>query len=119
MTWQAGEHVVRGLNEQRYLTQVPPNEEHARQLLTQAEASLEVARFAASNGYLFNAVTDAWEAARKAMTAPLAWQGLRPTTAGGHQVVIDAATAQFGNVIGSILRPAARLKRRRNELEYP
>lgn len=78
--------------EHRQLQQVPPNEQHAHQLLERAQQSLAVAEFASSNGYLFNAVTEAWEAARKALTAPLTWQGLRPTTEGGHQVVIDAAT---------------------------
>ena len=119
MTWSPGEQSIRAMLERRQLQQVPPNEQHAHQLLEQAQQSLAVAEFASSNGYLFNAVTEAWEAARKALTAPLTWQGLRPTTEGGHQVVIDAAKAQFGNVLGGVLRPAARLKRRRNDLEYP
>jgi HEPN domain-containing protein len=119
MTWRPGEAEIRSLLDQRRLEQVPPNERHAHQLLAQAEAALDVARYAAGNGHLFAAVAEAWEAARKALTAPLAWQGLRPTTDGGHQVVLDAARAQFGNVLGALLRPLPRLKRRRNEVEYP
>ncbi len=41
--------------------------------------------------------------------------GLRPTTSGGHHAVDEAVRAQFG----TILRPFAALRRRRNELEYP
>ena len=119
MTWPAGQAEIRQLLQRRHLETVHPNEEHARQLLTQAEASLDVARYALDRGHLFNVVIEAWEAARKAMTAPLAWQGLRPTTDGGHTAVVDAARAQFGNVLGDVLRPASRLRRRRNELEYP
>lgn len=119
MTWALGEATVRGLLVSRRLESVPANERHAQQLVEQAEAALAVAHLAADAGYLFNAVSEAWEAARKALTAPLAWQGLRPTAAGGHRVVIEVAEAQFGSAIGPVLRPAARLKRRRNDVEYP
>lgn len=119
MTWALGEATIRELLASRRLERVPPNERHADQLVQQAEAALAVARMAADAGYLFNAVSEAWEAARKALTAPLAWQGLRPTAAGGHSVVVEAAQAQFGSALGPVLRPAMRLKRRRNDLEYP
>jgi hypothetical protein len=59
----------------------------------------------------------AYDAARKASTAVLAHQGLRPTTRGGHIAVIDAAEAQFPGVSG--LRSLDRLRRRRHQAEYP
>lgn len=47
----------------------------------------------------------------------LARQGLRPTTAGGHLAVVDAVSAQFPGVAG--LKSLDRLRRRRNQGEYP
>ena len=57
----------------------------------------------------------AYDAARQALTALLAHQGLRPTTKGGHYAVEQAARAQFGPGF----RQFGALRRRRNELEYP
>lgn len=57
----------------------------------------------------------AYDAARQALTALLAHQGLRPTTKGGHYAVERAVRAQFGPGF----RQFGALRRRRNELEYP
>jgi HEPN domain-containing protein len=57
----------------------------------------------------------AYDAARQALTAVLARQGLRPTTKGGHYAVGQAIRAQFGPGF----RQFGALRRRRNELEYP
>ncbi|MGV2581440.1 hypothetical protein [Mycobacterium avium] len=57
----------------------------------------------------------AYDAARQAVTALLVQQGLRPTTAGGHTAIADAAEAQFG---GSF-RAFNTMRRIRNQLEYP
>jgi len=59
----------------------------------------------------------AYDAAREAATALLAHQGLRPTTAGGHLAVVEATRAQFPGVSG--LKALDRLRRRRNQGEYP
>lgn len=47
----------------------------------------------------------------------LAHQGLRATTAGGHIVIVEAMNAQFPGVAG--LKSIDRLRRRRNQAEYP
>ena len=57
----------------------------------------------------------AYDAARKALSALLTYQGLRPTRKGGHYPVKHAVRAQFG----SGFRQFGALRRRRNELEYP
>lgn len=57
----------------------------------------------------------AYDAARFVGTALLAQQGLRPTQAGGHLAVSDAAREQFGGPFTQL----GTLRRRRNELEYP
>lgn len=59
----------------------------------------------------------AYDAARKTATALLAHQGLRPTSAGGHIAVVKAVNAQFPGVDG--LKSIDRLRRRRNQAEYP
>ena len=59
----------------------------------------------------------AYDAVRKAATALLAQQGLRPTSTGGHIAVAEAMHAQFPDVPG--LRSLDRLRRRRNQAEYP
>ncbi|MGB6058652.1 MAG: hypothetical protein WBF71_10340, partial [Microthrixaceae bacterium] len=43
------------------------------------------------------ALSLAYDAARKAATALLAHQGLRPTSTGGHLVVVTAMRQQFGD----------------------
>ena len=58
-----------------------------------------------------------YDAARKAASALLAHQGLRATTAGGHIVIVEAMNAQFPGVAG--LKSIDRLRRRRNQAEYP
>lgn len=59
----------------------------------------------------------AYDAARKAASALLAHQGLRATTTGGHIVIVEAMNAQFPGVAG--LKSIDRLRRRRNQAEYP
>jgi HEPN domain-containing protein len=59
----------------------------------------------------------AYDAARKSATAVLAYQGLRPTSAGGHIVVVDVIRAQFPGVPGLV--SIDRIRRRRNQAEYP
>lgn len=58
----------------------------------------------------------AYDASRKAATALLAHQGLRPTSAGGRIAVVEAMEAQFPSTPG--LRSLDRLRRRRNQSEY-
>jgi hypothetical protein len=60
-----------------------------------------------------------YDAARKALGSVLENQGLRATSRGGHIAVVDAATAQLDPPLGGVLRPFDRMRRRRNEAEYP
>ncbi|MGW0228561.1 HEPN domain-containing protein [Actinopolymorpha singaporensis] len=61
----------------------------------------------------------AYDAARKALTAVLENQGLRPTTRGGHVALIDAVAAQLVPPLGGVLKPVDRMRARRNRVEYP
>lgn len=59
-----------------------------------------------------------YSAARKAMAAVIAVQGLRATSKGGHLAVQEAVTAQHGRS-GAVIRPCGRLRSTRNEADYP
>jgi len=59
-----------------------------------------------------------YDGARKALAAILAHQGLRATSKGGHLAVQNAVEAQSGQA-RQVVRPFSRIRRRRNEAEYP
>lgn len=114
--WHKGEEQVARLIEQRHLQQVTADSETAVALLASAGRHVESARRTA-DADPEAAYALAYDAARKSATALLAHQGLRPTTAGGHIAVVDAIRAQFPGVPG--LTSLDRLRRRRNQAEYP
>ncbi|SFJ77336.1 hypothetical protein SAMN05216275_11274 [Streptosporangium canum] len=60
-----------------------------------------------------------YDAARKALCAVLENQGLRASSRGGHIAVYEAVGAQLDPPLGQSLRPFDRMRRRRNEAEYP
>jgi hypothetical protein len=114
--WAKGEAVVEQLLSQRQLDRVSADQAVAAELLAGAGRHVESGRAVAGSD-LEGAYVLAYDAARKAATALLALQGLRPTTAGGHIAVVEAIRAQFPDVPG--LKSLDRLRRRRNDVEYP
>lgn len=114
--WSQGADVVDRLLTERRLQRVETSDESVAALLESAGRHLDLAR---SGGEVDpeGAFALAYDAARKAATAVLARQGLRPTSRGGHLVVVDAMRAQFPDVAG--LSSLDRLRRRRNQAEYP
>jgi len=97
---------------------VSANREHADLLLAQAGRHLSSAQ-AIATGDPAGAYQLLYDAARKALAAVLENQGLRATSRGGHIAVLDAVAAQLDPPLGPILRPFDRLRRRRNQAEYP
>lgn len=114
--WRKGEEQVTHLIEQRHLQRVVADPEIVSALLASARRHVESARRTVDNDPEA-AYSLVYDAARKSATALLAHQGLRPTTAGGHVVVVDVMRAQFPGVPG--LASLDRLRRRRNQAEYP
>lgn len=114
--WRKGEAVVQKLLEDRHLERVTADEEAANGLALIARHHIDSGRSIA-DADLEGAFALAYDAARKAATSLLAAQGLRPTTSGGHLAVVYAIEAQFPDVPG--LASLDRLRRRRNETEYP
>ena len=100
------------------LTYVNADTELAGRLMAAAQQHLVSAGLLAdSDPYLaYSAIHDA---IRKALSALLQVQGLRPTTAGGHLAVSQAVHAQFGASMGTILRPIDRIRTTRHSAEYP
>lgn len=83
-------------------------------LLQRAERTLRTARMVKDSDP-DSAVILAYDAARQALTALLAQQGMRATSQGGHYAVECAIRAQFAPGF----REFGTWRRRRNEIEYP
>ncbi|GIG24555.1 hypothetical protein [Cellulomonas denverensis] len=118
MRWEKGRAEIDALIADRHLERVPASREHADRLLEQARRHLASA-VATAEGDPEGAYGVLYDAGRKALWAVLANQGLRPTTRGGHIAVYQAVRAQLDPPLGSALRPFDRMRRQRNELEYP
>lgn len=112
--WKRGDAEVEALIAAGDLQKLTGDAANGGRLLVKAAVTLETARTAIERDP-DSAFVLAYDAARQALTALLAQQGLRPTTKGGHYAVEQAARAQFGPGF----RQFGALRRRRNELEYP
>lgn len=118
MRWDQGRAEIERLLAVHELQQVPASREHADRLMSQARTHLISAATLCETDPE-GAYALAYDAARKALTAVLENQGLRPTSAGGHLVVYQAARAQLNPPLGDALRPFDRMRRRRRDAEYP
>jgi hypothetical protein len=116
--WEQGRTAIEKMMADHYLQRVPASREHAETMLAQARQYAASARLLAPTNPDASYVL-AYDAARKALTAVLENQGLRPTSRGGHIAVIDAVTAQLDPPLGSTLRTVGRMRTRRNRVEYP
>ena len=116
--WLLGAPAVEGMVERGELDLVAPDTERALDLLAQSEEHLSAAERLGDLD-LSASVTLLYEAARKAMTAVLAQQGLRPTRAGSHWAVRDCVEAQLGPNARRVVRKFKALRRRHHEAEYP
>ena len=60
-----------------------------------------------------------YDAARKGLIAILYLQGIRPTTYGGHSIILDVLTPQCSKSELAVIKPFNRLRKVRNSVEYP
>lgn len=118
MRWQQGREALEGMIARGELERVPASRDHADLLLSQARHHLAsagaIAESDPAGGYQL-----LYDAARKALAAVLENQGVRATSRGGHIAVREAVSAQLDPPLGGVLRPFDRLRRRRNQVEYP
>jgi hypothetical protein len=114
MTWEKGRDTIEDLLHRGHLERIPANTTEAQHLLAKASSHLKTAAIVASTDpeIAYDAL---YAAARKALSALLVQQGLRPTRSGGHEVTVEAAYAQLVPPLGDVLRPFRRIKRRRND----
>lgn len=112
--WARGEAEIEALLHGGELQRLTGAAANGDRLLAKATVTLTTAR-SAQDADPDSAYVLAYDAARQALTALLAQQGVRPTTKGGHYAVERAVRAQFGPGV----RQFGALRRRRNELEYP
>jgi hypothetical protein len=114
MTWERGRRAIERLIEEDEMERVVPSDTLAGRLMDDGVAHLASARAIAGLDPA-GAFQLAYDAARKACTALLAVQGLRPTSRGGHRALQDAVREQFGPVFAAF----DRMRRRRRDSEYP
>jgi hypothetical protein len=118
MRWEQGRAVIERMLANGELQRVPVSREQADRLLAQARvhvvSALQVCDADPPGGYAL-----AYDAARKALTAILENEGLRPTTRGGHLAVVEAVRAQLDPPMGRMLRQFNRMRTRRHDAEYP
>lgn len=119
MSWAPGREAILGMIERHHLVIVVASSDLARSLLAQADEALETASEAALAERWYSAYANLWDGVRKALSALLQAQGLRPTRTGGHLAVEQAAIAQFTGSLGVLLRPVPRMRSTRNDAEYP
>ncbi|HTJ39239.1 MAG TPA: hypothetical protein VL738_38935 [Dactylosporangium sp.] len=118
MKWQQGREALDGMIARGELERVPASRDHADLLLSQARRHLASAGAIAGSDPA-GAYQLLYDAARKSLAAVLENQGVRATSRGGHIAVRDAVSAQLDPPLGAVLRPFDRLRRRRNQVEYP
>jgi hypothetical protein len=118
MRWNQGRAEIDKLIADGELQRVPPNREHADQLLSQARKDLASAELLRGDNPK-RAYESLYDAARMALTAVLENEGLRSTSHGGHIAPYTAVSAQLDPPMGAVLKPFDRMRRTRNRSEYP
>lgn len=116
--WEQGRATVDKMLTDKFLERTPPSREQADRLINQARETLGIVADIADRNPTA-AYTLLYDAARWSLTAVLHNQGLRPTRLGGHVAAGDAVLAQLDPPQGGTLRPFARMRRLRNDVEYP
>jgi len=118
MRWDQGRAVINRMLADQELQRVPASRDHADRLMSQARkhiaSAAEICDEDPAGGYAL-----VYDAARKALTAVLEIQGLRPTSRGGHLAAYEAVRAQLDPPMGKIVRPFDRMRRQRADAEYP
>lgn len=118
--WPQGEAEIETMLEHRDLERVMPSVEHAELLMSHADGHMEAAEPLIAT-HPTSAFPLIYDATRKALTAILAKQGLRPyarSELGAHKAVQQAVQAQLGRAAG-VVRPFGPMRLRRHDTEYP
>jgi hypothetical protein len=118
--WPQGDAEIETMIDHGDLERVAPSSEHADLLMSHADEHLEAAKLMMDT-HPTSAFPLIYDAARKALTATLAKQGLRPharSEIGAHKATQQAVQAQLGRAAG-VVRPFGPMRLRRHDTEYP
>ncbi|MFF2299177.1 hypothetical protein [Arthrobacter sp. NPDC058127] len=118
LRWDEGRAAVDELLRARKLEQVSASEEMAEYLLSVAAKHIESASLIAESDPM-GSYQMSYDGARKALSAVLQIQGLRPTSSGGHYVIEECLKAQLGKTGREIVGKFSVMRRIRNDNEYP
>ena len=92
--------------------------DQVRRMIAQAENHLRSAKNSLKDDKE-GAYVLLYDAARKGLMAMLYLQGIRPTSFGGHSIILDMLIPQCSTAEAAIIRPFNRLRKIRNSVEYP
>lgn len=115
--WSQGEETIGNLLDIGHLERIEVDERFVETQMQDAEDNIETVELVYRQNPRM-AYIAMYDAARYSIEAALARQGIRPTAKGGHTVAIDALQAQLGRM-GSCLGPMNRIRKHRNDAEYP
>jgi len=117
--WEPNDRGIQYLVERGRLERVTPRRATAEHLITEAHRHLVSARVLADTDDVALAFVAAYDAARKALSAILAVQGIRAKgVEGGHAVLLDAIRPQFPDD-RQVLQRFDWMRTVRNNTEYP
>lgn len=116
--WAVGRADIDSLLGQGHLQKVRPDRDLAGLYLGQARLHLVASRHTIDIDPT-GSFQLAYDASRKALTAMLENQGLRPTAKGGHRAVEVALRAQLVPPLAQEMRTFGWMRRLRNASEYP
>lgn len=115
--WTEGAAEIEAMIAAGELENVTPSNTHAQRLLAEAERHLLSADRVADTDPPM-AYDSLYSAARKALAAVLAQQGLRATSRGGHLAAQRAIEAHLGR-LRHVIKAFNHLRITRNEADYP
>ena len=118
LRWETGRDTVDRLIAADELDQVSASEEMAQFFLEAATKHIDSAELIVAidpaGSYQLS-----YDGSRKALTAVLQIQGLRPTHKGGHLVIEHCLKAQFVDTGKDMIAKFSLMRRLRNDSEYP
>lgn len=116
--WNQGRAEIDRMLVSGELEQVTPSRDLADRFMAQATRNLSSVEPLLAAGNPSLAYSALYDAARMALTAMLANQGLRPTRSGGHLAVYYTAKAQLVPPMATTVNPFDAMRRRRHQGEY-
>ena len=118
--WEQGRSSIDKLLSQERLERIEPNRDHAYALIEQARRATSSASVLSATEDTIAAFNAAYDAARKALTAILVNEGLRPGGGeGGHAVLREAVLAQLEPPTQLSIRAFGWMRQVRNSSSYP